>query len=75
MSRQKGERTNHSGAEYQEEQSSDAASSNYGNQKPDWRSANHLEKFQESLDQLEGKNSEQTEFKNKVAEDFRNEKT
>ena len=73
MSRQRGERSNYSGENYQEEQTSDSKASNYGNQKPEWRSNDYLEKFQEALDNsAKEAGQEAAEFRQKVAEDFRN---
>lgn len=76
MVKQRREKSNYTGAEYREEQNSDAHSADYQNQKHDWSSDKSLEKFQEALDHhARNGEDEDVEFRRQAAEDFRNEKT
>ena len=68
------ERNNYTPDYNPDEQASDAKTVNYKREKPEHRAEDRLEKFQEALDHLASKNDEKTEFRTKVAEDFKNEK-
>ena len=57
-----------------DDQTSDEQSSNYRKQRNEGRTEHRLEQFQESLNDTAAKGGNDTDFKMKVAEDFRDEK-
>ena len=72
MPRPRGERNNYT-PDYTDEDSSDKNAAKFRNSKPEYRTETTMENFQEALDRM-ASDKDDTGFKQKIADDFRNDK-